>query len=85
MADACCYRRTNRGILTGTAFELWKVDISPYKETRCKPNTVHYGDTFEVSMPVTTVPLIIRLQPAVKSNSPRDVGTLGTPSFEKWP
>ncbi len=50
----------------GTAFELWKVDISPYEETRYKPSTFCYGDTFEVSMPKTTTPLIIRLKPAAK-------------------
>jgi hypothetical protein len=48
----------------GIAFELWKVDISPYGETMYKPGSFHYGDTFTVSMPATTTPLIIRLKPA---------------------
>jgi hypothetical protein len=47
----------------GTGFELWKVDISPYKETRYKPGKFYYGDTFDISMPATTVPLIVRLKP----------------------
>ncbi|MCK4627365.1 MAG: hypothetical protein KAT56_00100 [Sedimentisphaerales bacterium] len=47
----------------GTGFELWKVDISPYKETRYKPGKFYYGDTFDVTMPATTVPLIVRLKP----------------------
>ena len=49
----------------GTGFELWKVDISPYKETRYKPGKFYYGDTFDVSMPATTTPLIVRLKPLV--------------------
>jgi hypothetical protein len=50
----------------GTGFELWKVDISPYRETRYKAGTFYYGDTFDVSMPATTVPLVVRLRPTNK-------------------
>ena len=50
----------------GTGFELWKVDISPYKETMYKSGKFYYGDTFGVSMPATTTPLIIRLKPVRK-------------------
>jgi len=48
----------------GIGFELRQVNISPYSETQYAHGMFYYGDTFNVTMPVTTKPLIIRLKPA---------------------